>query len=215
MSKIQSICEAITHKIETEISLEENQKAVIQYGLFAMVHTTLAILLSVIIGTLCGVLIPTLIISITSVILRKYSGGAHASNPEECAIIGTVVAVGGGLILSWFDWNTISVIGLGIITFLWAFYLVYKLAPIDSKAKPIKKVEKRHMLKRKSYFVLSVYLIMVVMILASYLLNYNKKLLLYITCIYGGIGWQVFTLTSCGHLVTQKIDILFNKFTKN
>lgn len=215
MSKIQNTCETITHHIGKELNLEENQKAVIQYGLFAIIHTTLAIGLSIILGALFGVLMPTLIISIVAVILRKYSGGAHASNPEECAVIGTIVAVGGGVILNQFKWHIESVIIFGIIIFCLAFYWIYKLAPVDSKAKPIKKLEKRAMLKKKSYFVLTFYGVMVVAILAIYLLEPNEKLLVYTTCIYGGISWQVFTLTALGHQIIQKIDRLFNKSTKN
>lgn len=215
MSKIQQVCETATRYIGKELNLEENQKAVIAYGLFAIIHTTLAMGLSMMLGALFGVLIPTLMISIVAVILRKYSGGVHASNPEECAVIGTIVAVGGGVFLNQFKWHIESVMILGIIIFSYAFYWIYKLAPVDSKAKPIKNLEKRAMLKKKSYFVLTFYGVIVVAILVNYLLKPNEKLLVYTTCIYGGISWQVFTLTALGHQIIQNIDRLFNKLTKN
>ena len=213
MSKIESMCEIITAKMEKELNLDANQKAVIQYGLFAMIHTTLAIVLSVILGILFGVLIPTLIICIAVIVLRKYSGGAHASNPEECMLIGILVAVGGSLILTQVDWQISNILIIGITTFLWAFYKVHQLVPVDSKAKPIKTKEKRLMLKKKSYFVLIIYIIIVIGILIRYLQIENQKYLIYIASIYGGVIWEIFTLTMLGHLLIQKIDMLFNKLT--
>lgn len=213
MSKIQSMCEIITVQMEKELDLDANQKAVIQYGLFAMIHTTLAIVLSVILGILFGVLIPTLIICIVVIVLRKYSGGAHASNPEECMFIGILVAVGGSVVLVQVDWQISNILIIGITTFIWAFYKVHQLAPVDSKAKPIKTKERRLMLKKKSYLVLSIYVIIVLGMLIGYLQTHNQKYLVYIASIYVGAIWQIFTLTTIGHLFIQKIDILFNKLT--
>lgn len=214
MSRIQEKCEKLASYMEEELKLDSNQKAVIEYGLFAIMHTSLAILLSVILGGVCGVLIPTLLISFTAIILRRYSGGAHASNSEECTLIGLIIAVGGGMLLKHMDWHIERVVIIGVIIFAWAFYCVYQLAPVDNKAKPIRNAEKRIQLKRKSYFVVSVYLLVVMLLLVSYDDASDKNNLLYITCIYVGIGWQIFTLTAIGHLMIQKIDFFFNKLTK-
>lgn len=215
MSRIQERCEKLANYMEKELKLDANQKAVIEYGLFAMIHTSVAILLSVVLGAICGVLIPTLLISFTAIILRRYSGGAHASNSEECTLIGLIIAIGGGILLKGIAWEINSVVILGIVIFTWAFYCLYQLAPVDNKAKPIRKVEKRIQLKRKSYFVVMLYLLVVIVLLVNYSEVTNKNNLLYITCIYVGIGWQIFTLTAVGHLIIQKIDFFFNKLTKN
>lgn len=215
MSKVQAICDKLANYMEQELKLDRDQKAVIAYGLFAMIHTSLAMLTSMILGAIGGVLIPTLIISLMAIILRKYSGGAHASNPEECAIIGIIVAVGGGLLLKSIHWYIETVVIIGILLFTWAFYLLYQLAPVENKAKPIKKAEKRIQLKKKSYFVLSLALLMVIFLLVRYSQGEEANNLLYVTCIYVGIGWQIFTLTKIGHLMIQKLDFLFNKLTRN
>lgn len=215
MVSIQKVCESLSNKIVQELNLEAEQYAVINYGLFAIIQTFVAILLEVILGALLGVFIPTLVISFIAVILRKYSGGVHAQTPEECIIIGTIVTVGGAVIVSWIPWNLIYILILMIITFSTAYYFVWKLAPVDSAAKPIRREEKKHLLKKKSILILSIYLLICIVSLLMYLNNNNDKLLMYIACMCSGIEWQVFTLTHRGHLAMAKIDFFFNKVLIN
>lgn len=210
---IQKICESLSNKVVRELNLEADQYAIINYGLFAIIQTVVAILLEMILGALLGVLIPTLILSLVAVILRKYSGGVHAQTPEECIVIGTVVSVGGALIVSWIPWNLMYTLILMIIAFSIAYYLIWKLAPVDSAAKPIRREKKKQLLKKRSILVLSIYLLICITVLLVYLNNNNNndKWLVYIACMCGGIGWQAFTLTHRGHLAMAKIDLLFNK----
>lgn len=207
----------ISTKITQELELDDNQKAVINYGIFAIVQSSIAIILSIVFGIIFDVLMPTLVISLSAVILRKYSGGVHAQKPEYCVAIGTIISVGGAVIISHISWDIYSISIAGIILFIISFYIVNKLAPVDSKAKPIKRVDKRQKLKKKSIFVLSVYLILCLVGIIHTLYNSNGDtlLLLYVACIYTGIAWQVFTLTSMGHLSMTRIDRLFNKLNRN
>ena len=214
MSSIQRICESMSDRIAKELDFGTDQRAVINYGLFAMIQTSIAILVEIIFGIILGVLIPTLIISLVAVILRKYSGGAHAQTPEVCVIIGTIISVGGALGVSWIPYNVISIVVLGVIIFTVAYYFVWKLAPVDSAAKPIRRVEKKQLLKKRSIFILNIYLITTIVSLLLYLSNSYETLLLYIACIYVGVIWQTFTLTRAGHLAINKMDLLFNKLSQ-
>lgn len=214
MSSIQRICESMSDRIAKELEVGTDQRAVINYGLFAMIQTSIAILIEIIFGIILGVLIPTLIISLVAVILRKYSGGAHAQTPEACVSIGTIISVGGALVVSWIPWHVVSIIILGVIIFIVTYYFVWKLAPVDSAAKPIRKVEKKQLLKKRSIFTLSIYLVATIVSICLYLNNSNETLLLYIACVYVGIGWQTFTLTDAGHLAINKMDLLFNKLSQ-
>lgn len=208
---IQKMCECLSNKIACELDLGIDQCAVINYGLFAIIQTVIAILLEGILGIVLGVFWPTIILSLTAVILRKYSGGVHAQTPEECIMVGTIVSVGGALIVSWISWDLIYTLFLMVIVFSVAYLTIWKLAPVDSSAKPIKKEEKKQLLKKRSILILSIYLFVCLISCLVYLHNPSNKLLVYIGCICGGIGWQVFTLTNIGHLTMAKIDLLFNK----
>lgn len=99
------------------------------------------ILLVILFGRIFNVVIESLIVSFTISILRKYSGGAHSSSPGICLIVGTFIAVSIGLVSKiGIDFN-INIL-IGIITFAWAYYIIYKLAPVDSPAKPIRTEKK-------------------------------------------------------------------------
>lgn len=214
MTIIQRVCENISDRIAKELDIETDQRAVINYGLFAMIQTSIAILIEIVFGIILGVLVPTLIISLIAVILRKYSGGAHAQTPEGCVVIGTIISVGGALGISWISWSILSVVVLGLIIFSTSYYFIWRLAPVDSAAKPIRREEKKKLLKKRSIFILSIYLITIIVSLLLYLNSSDEKLLLYIASVYVGIGWQTFTLTDTGHLVMKKMDLLFNKIIK-
>lgn len=211
MVSIQKMCEHLSNKISGELNLGTDQSAVIHYGLFAIIQTVIAIFTEGVLGILLGVFIPTFIISLAGVILRKYSGGVHAQTPEECIVIGIIVSVGGAFIVSRISWNGGGILFLICIVFSMAYPIIWKLAPVDSSAKLIKKEEKKQQLKKKSILILNINLLICVMSLLMYLHNNNTELLVYISCICCGIGWQVFTLTNMGHLVMSKIDLFFNK----
>ena len=207
---IQRGCESVASKIATELNMNEDQKAVIQYGFFAMIQTTIAVLINILFGTWLGVLVPSLIISLVAVTLRKYSGGVHAQTPENCILIGTIVSVGGALCVSKVPLNRSWIILIGSFLFGIAYYVIWKLAPVDSLAKPIRRDEKKKMLKKRSIYILIInYIIIWIMLLLNRHQG-HKDLLLYIACMYVGIGWQVFTLTHMGHVFMRKIDLFFN-----
>lgn len=207
MVSIEKICKQLSDKIADELSLDSQRRAVVNYGLFAIIQTVLSVLITILFGALFGVLVPALILSLASVILRKYSGGAHAKTPESCALIGVLISVGGALIFSYIKWQVIGVLLCGIGVFVFAFYWVYQLAPVDSLAKPIKNIEKQQLLKKKSMLIVSVYLVIASVLIGISLITYHDELLLFTVCLYGGILWQVFTLTKSGHLLVNKIDV--------
>ncbi|NFH78666.1 accessory regulator AgrB [Clostridium botulinum] len=206
MLKIEYICEKISNYIAEELNFDDDKKSVINYGIFAFIQMGICIVLVAIFGVLFNVTIEALIVSFTISILRKSSGGVHASSPERCAIIGTVASVGMALIAKSINTNFSFVILFGIIVFVWSYYILYKLAPVDSIAKPIKNIEKRKRLRKSSIITLSVYLIIVIINILSYLAINNFVLLTYSLCIYMGLLWQIFSLTKSGHFILGKLN---------
>ena len=209
MLNVEKICNKISNNIATELKFDEEKKSVINYGMFAVIQMVIAIGLTIIFGFVFHVLVEALIVSFVISILRQSSGGAHARTPGRCAVLGTVVSVGFGLLSKFVDKSLIAIMLTGIIIFLWSFYIVYKLAPVDSAAKPIKKQESRKKLKRSSIIILSVYLIIVIVNIIYYYYTSNISVLTYTICIYMGLVWQIFSLTKSGHLILGKIDAVF------
>lgn len=209
MIKIEDICKKISNNIAQELNLDEDKISVINYGIFSFIQIAICIGLVIIFGFIFNVVIEALIISFTISILRKSSGGVHATSPGRCAIIGTIASVGLGLISKYINASFSLVIFGGSIAFIWSYYIIYKLAPVDSIAKPIKSIEKRNRLKKSSMMILSAYLIIAVIEIIFFYFTKNSSILVYSLCIYMGILWQIFSLTKCGHLVIGKLDKLF------
>lgn len=208
---MERLCKDIANKIAIELNLDNDNEEVIAYGTFAILHITLCIILVIVFGALFHVLLEALIISFTVSILRKYSGGVHASTPGICAAIGTFACVGlaeVALIISRF-FSFWSLLILGIIIFITAYYIIYKLAPVDSPSKPIKKAEKRKRMKKACNMLLSFYLIIEIINIVVYFISGNRSFVVYSVCIYLGVIWQVSTLTNSGDLVLRKIDSFF------
>lgn len=211
---MENFSRAIANKIANELKLDNDNKEVIAYGIFALLDIIVSIILVGIIGALFHVLIEALIISFTIGILRKYSGGVHASSPISCTTIGTVICIGQALLITFvisssINFKLISI--LGLICFTWSYYMINKLAPIDSASKPIKSPEKRKRMKKKSIIILIIYLVIEILDSFLYIYTKNGKIKIYMLCIYGGVAWQIFTLTNLGHLIISNIDYLFNK----
>jgi accessory gene regulator B len=209
MLKIENICKRISDNVAQELNLDDDKRSVINYGIFAFIQMGICIALVIVFGLIFNVVIEALIVSFTISILRKSSGGAHATSPERCAIIGTIVGVGMGLISKYINVSFSLVILGGSIAFIWAYYIIYKLAPVDSIAKPIKNIEKIIRLKKSSMMILSVYLIIVITEILYFYFMRNSNVLIYSLCIYMGMLWQVFSLTKYGHLVIGRLDKLF------
>ncbi|ENK1244227.1 accessory gene regulator B family protein [Clostridium botulinum] len=213
MINAEIISNNIATKIALELNLDDDRKEVIAYGTFAFFQTIFSIFLIFAFGYIFNVQIEALLISFTISILRKFSGGAHATSPNNCAIIGTVICVGFAkivMLLASLLTKLNIILVLGGIIFLCSYYIIYKLAPVDSKAKPIMKLKKIKKLKKKSILTLNIY---AVIILINFVLYYKagyEKFNIYSLCIYIGVLWQTFTLTQCGNLVVKKLDNILN-----
>lgn len=213
MFSMERLTKNIAEKITLELELDSERKEVIAYGIFMLLQTILSIFLILIFGLIFGVWIEALIVSLAASILRKYSGGVHASSPGVCATVGTIVVILIALIISIFIApiiNLFLVIFLGAITLAYSYYLIYKLVPVDSAAKPIKTQKKKERMKKGSILILDVYMLIIVLNIILYIHTNEKWFLIISLCIYGGTVWQVFTLTNAAHLMFMKIDAFLN-----
>lgn len=202
------------NEIAKELNLDENSRDVIAYGIFAIINTFVSILLVIIFGKIFNVLVEALLICIIGSAFRKYSGGAHMTSPINCAILGTIICVTQAkiflhVIMPVTTVNTL--ISLGLVVFIISYYLTFKMAPVDSPSKPIRKKEIKIRMKKRSILVLSAYLIISGAFIIAYTFIADKRLFAYLLCIYGGITWQTFTLTRVGHSTIIKIDTFLNQ----
>lgn len=209
MISIEGICNKISNTISKELNLDCEKTAVINYGFFAFSQMLMSILIVFFVGFIFNVTFESLIILLTISILRQQSGGIHASSPRICTLIGTILSVGMAIVIKKVNIDLEIICIAGLIIFIWAYYSVYKLVPVDSPSKPIKTEAKRKRLKKSSLLILSVYLIIVLGNISLYYVTKKANLLVYSGCIYIGLLWQIFSLTKSGHVVLGKLDALF------
>jgi len=212
MFNTDMLSKKIGEKIANELNLDNDNKEVISYGIFAIIQMLYNILLVILFGVIFNVVIESLIVSFTISILRKSSGGAHSSSPTKCLIAGTFLAISIGLISKIDIGFNINIL-IGIITFVWSYYIIYKLAPVDSPAKPIRTEKKKKRLKKSSIITLSIYLIIVIFSVITNLYLKNDRVFIYSNCILGGVMWQVLSLTKVGHTIVKLIDTILNILT--
>lgn len=210
MFNADMLSKKVAFKIANEIKLDNDNKEIISYGIFAIIQMVYNLLLVILFGAVVNVAIEAVIASFAIAILRKSSGGAHASSAKICAVVGTFITVTIGLVAK-ININVNIIIIIAVITFIWAYYIIFKLAPVDSAAKPIRTEKKKKRLKRSSIFILSIYLAIVIISIMLYLYTKIDRLLIYSICILGGVIWQVLSLTKIGHEIVKIIDAFLNK----
>ena len=210
MSLAEKIAIKICDDAKLFLNVDEDKEQIIIYGAINLLQTIFAVLWVIIAGLFFGVLYEALIFSIFASILRKYSGGVHASSSSRCIIIGTFIAVIVGIsidnIFSKFNMITVILISIAIIGF--AFIVVWKNAPVDSINKPITNIEMKKQFKKKAIIALFIFLFAVVIL---FTLSTKLSELYYIKVIESiilGILWQTITLTKNGISLVNKVDFV-------
>ncbi|NRT80560.1 accessory gene regulator ArgB-like protein [Clostridium beijerinckii] len=208
MSLTEKIATKIGNNAKLFLNINEEQEQIIVYGAINLFQMLFAILWVIIAGLLFGVFYEALIFSISASILRKYSGGVHASSPSRCVIIGTFSAVLAGILINniFYSINSINVAVISGAIIIFAFITVFRNAPVDSIKKPIKNIETRRQFKRKSIFVIFIFSFMIIIL---FILNEKFSELYYIKLIESiglGVLWQTITLTKNGINFLNKVD---------
>ncbi|MFW2502790.1 accessory gene regulator ArgB-like protein [Clostridium diolis] len=208
MSLTEKIATKIGSNAKLFLNVNEEQEQIIVYGAINLFQMLFAILWVIIAGLLFGVFYEALIFSISASILRKYSGGVHASSPSRCVIIGTFSAALAGILINniFYSINSINVAVISGAIIIFAFITVFRNAPVDSIKKPIKNIETRRQFKRKSIFAIFIFSFIIIIL---FILNEKFSELYYIKLIESigvGVLWQTITLTKNGINFLNKVD---------
>lgn len=213
MFLIERASKSLASGMASKLNLGSEREEVLAYGAFALLQTVWSILLVIILGAIFGVLGEAFVASLAISFLRKYSGGAHSTSPNRCAVIGAII----GVLLAFMAIWSADIIGfygtvaMFFLSFLMSYIIIKGLAPVDSPGKPIKKAEKRSRLKRASLNMLHFLLLIATVLYAVYYIYDLKGALIYGLCISTGVAWQSFTLTKPGHLILGAMDVFFQK----
>ncbi|MEG2788217.1 MAG: accessory gene regulator B family protein [Romboutsia sp.] len=212
MGSIEKVSLNLSDKLGAKLNKTKEEKSVLNYGLFIILHTLIGIILTFFVGIVTGTVIEIMSISITTALLKRYTGGVHATTPERCAIIGVLLAFILSLICKYLV-NTLEnkeLIILITITLSYSYYILYKKCPVPSKNKPIKKETTKKRMRKKAFELLNIYLILILMLMVVHNrldIQIAKTLMIAILL---GITLQMSVLTSIGSKFINKLDNIFN-----
>lgn len=214
MFLIERLSNSIATKVSKTLDLDAERQEVLAYGAFSLLQTLWSIGLVMIFGALFNVFWEATIISSSGALLRKYSGGGHATSPNRCAIIGVIMSVGPALMLSSLpvDISIEYVYLYSIITLSISYYIIYKYSPVDSPNKPIVKEAIKKRLKKASFNMIHILMLIIVVLCISYFREQNGILIKIMLSICTGILWQDMTLLPLGHNFITQLDTFLKKY---
>lgn len=189
--------------IKQEINLSEEKREILAYGMETFISVSLGLLGIAVFGYLFGFLAPALIISLTALVAKGFTGGAHCSSMGRCTVVTIIVFT----FLAYLTTNILTpAFGLIITGFIISVLFVAIYAPVQVKEKPI---SESHQKKLKKGALLFSAVIGAVVILSYF--TFDMRTVLYITT---GFLWQSFTITPLGIKVITYIDNLLKLIWK-
>ena len=211
MGVIDKISLNLSTRLGDRLNKDEEEKAVLNYGLFMIIHTFIGIIITILVGLITGMIIEISLITITSALFKRYTGGVHASTPEICLIIGIILSLILSMVCRFIsintDINNIALIGIIIIVF--SYYMIYYKCPVPSRNKPLNNEKTRNKLKKKAFTLLKIYTILLIIL---YIIFYILKLSIVKSIIVFfmlGLFLQIVVLTNIGTKFINLLDKVF------
>ncbi len=203
----------IATRIGNTLDMDKGKIDVLEYGAFGILQTVLSLIAFVIFGLVFNVLPEILVISFAASVLRKYTGGVHASSPLRCIVMGVMIFGIFSLIAKYVAGNMtiLPMCFVVLVCFLAAFAAVKIYAPVDSVKKPIKDPSKRARLRKQAFVLLFILLLVTLGLLAVTYFDNDLNLGNFIFSICIAIIWQVFTLLPKGQAVFLYLDKVLNE----
>jgi len=205
----EKVSNNLAAKIASVLKFDKDREEVIAYGAFNLLQTLWSTFVLVIFGIIFGTFPSILVIALTAALLRKFSGGAHATSPNRCTLT-SVIAFGSFSILIKYIMlyiNVTLIILYQIASFIFTYVTLFKHCPVDSPNKPIKNPETRLKFRKASFKVLFLIYFISLLLWIFFLKTHEMFLLTVLVSISTGILWQSLTMTYTGHLIINKFDI--------
>ncbi|WP_027717565.1 accessory gene regulator ArgB-like protein [Desulfovirgula thermocuniculi] len=189
--------------LRQNLDLTAEQEEVAAYALLVIFLTAASVAAVAFLGWLLGCMGEALAVLFTVFVLRSFSGGAHCTSPVRCTLTSALLApamgklaAAGSLLLGAKALYPAVLGGGGLAT-----WLCWRLAPVESPAKPLTSEAARAFFRRASTAVAAGAIILQVALLRF--TPVPRSLVLAVTA---GLLWQVFTLTAAGHRFVAGLD---------
>lgn len=197
--------------IGKDLGKSDEEIAVIAYGLIGILQFLAILLISLTIGIIFGIWAEVLTIFFSVGFLRRLTGGAHSRGLYNCLVYSVCFVCGFSAIavflLTRLPLYYVILPSCAAI-YLFGYVTVALKAPVSPPNKPCRTEAKRRRLRRGSFIVLTVFLVLdCVLLLFGAALHqrlYTVGLALAISVL-----WQIFMMTKAGRFFIYVIDGAF------
>ena len=208
---MEKLAKAIAASIGKSLGKSEEEIAVIAYGMIGILQFLAILVISLVIGIIFGFWAEVLTIFLSVGFLRRLTGGAHSRGLYNCLVYSVTFVCGFSAICVFllihvpFYYCILPACGL---IYLFGYVTVALKAPVCPPNKPCRTEAKRRRLRKGSFTVLTVFLL-----LDGVLLFFGGKLhpRLYTVGLALAVSvlWQIFMMTKAGHALIYVIDGAF------
>ena len=193
MVSVQSVSNYFARKLASKVPNEyptvEDQVQVYEYGLMAILGSLVKGFLLVAISSLFGVLLLSLVTTITFSSLRVLAGGYHLSTFKSCMIMSLTQFIGSALIIihTYQYWSIQNIYSLLFFCILMTLYIIFRYIPRDTPNKPITDILEINKFKKWSFY---------------YLLSWTIMMTIFLL-----LGWKLIVIASCFGLLLELFSI--------
>ncbi len=119
-------------------AIKKEDEEIYVFGLKMVVALTINIATTLLLGAVMGMLLNSIVLLLVIVPIRSYAGGIHASSYIKCYIYSVLILIIMFSINKYYLYNNVEIVIIGIVI---AWLIIYTVAPITSKNKPVTKEE--------------------------------------------------------------------------
>lgn len=135
---ISSVANNITNYLICKKVIKDDDREIYQYGFEQVFSSLLNIATMLLLGIILGKIYQSLVLILSFMALRSYSGGYHANTPLQCYLL-TVMSISAALsIMKFITIDRFICWGLLVLSSV----VILLLSPIGSKNKPLDEIEK-------------------------------------------------------------------------
>lgn len=135
---ISSAANNITNYLICKKVIKDDDREIYQYGFEQVLSSLLNIATMLLLGIILGKIYQSLVLILSFMALRSYSGGYHANTPLQCYLL-TVMSISAALsIMKFITIDRFICLGLLVLSSV----VILLLSPIGSKNKPLDEIEK-------------------------------------------------------------------------
>lgn len=146
--------------------IKEQEKEIYSYGLYQGLLIVINILTTIAIGFLFAMVVESVLFMVAYIPLRSYGGGYHAKTQLRCYFVSIILIILSLSLLKFITIRWIIILGVSGVS----GGIVYLLAPVEDKNKPLDQMEYT-IYEKKSR---SILLVEMLAILLLYLLGFKK-----------------------------------------